>query len=200
MYETSISGYFIGMNDEHLIWKTQGSAVVYQARVFQVRENSSVSPEGALKVFTTIDAPDWAIVVPVIETARGREFVMVRQWRHGAGELSLEFPGGVLEKGEDGAEAAARELREETAYSPGRIVKLGEMSPNPAIMANKVHFFLAEDLQDRGTQNLDDDEFVTVERVPLDRLLKDMGRPPFIHALMASALALYLKKTAGPQG
>jgi 8-oxo-dGTP pyrophosphatase MutT (NUDIX family) len=184
------------MNDEHLVWEARGDAEVYRSRVFQVQERSSVSPEGELKVFTVIDAPDWAIVVPVIETQGGKEFVMVRQWRHGAGELSLEFPGGVLEKGEDGAQAAARELREETAYSPGKILKLGEMSPNPAIMANKVHFFLAEGLKNQGTQNLDDDEYVDVERVPFDRVFRDMGRPPFIHALMASALALYLQKTA----
>jgi 8-oxo-dGTP pyrophosphatase MutT (NUDIX family) len=116
---------------------------------------------------------------------------MVRQWRPGAGELSLEFPGGVFEKGEDGAAAAARELWEETAYRAGKIQKLGEMNPNPAIMANRVHFYLAGDLTDTGKGNLDADEFVAVEPVPEDRVFREMGKPPFIHALMASALTLY---------
>jgi 8-oxo-dGTP pyrophosphatase MutT (NUDIX family) len=144
-----------------------------------------------------IDAADWAIIIPVIETERGREFVMVRQWRHGSKELSLEFPGGVFEPGEDAEAAAGRELLEETAYRAGKILKIGEMSPNPAIMSNRVHFFLAEGLQHTGAQDLDEDEYIEVERVNAAEVLQGMGKPPYVHALMGSALALYLQKNAG---
>jgi 8-oxo-dGTP pyrophosphatase MutT (NUDIX family) len=129
----------------------------------------------------------------VLETGGKEQFVMVRQWRHGAEALSLEFPGGVFEHGEDPVEAAARELREETAYRPGKIRKLGEMSPNPAIMANRVHFFLAGDLHPTGNQELDADEYVDVVLVSPEEALRNMGRPPYIHALMAAAMALYLQ-------
>jgi 8-oxo-dGTP pyrophosphatase MutT (NUDIX family) len=183
------------MNDDKLMWKVQDSAEVYHSRVFRVLERRALSPRGDLSTFTVIEAPDWAIVVPVIDGPGGKRFVMVRQWRHGSRELSLEFPGGVFEPGEDSAAAAARELQEETAYAPGKIRKLGEMSPNPAIMGNRVHFFLAEDLRHTGNQDLDDDEFVAVELLPVETVLRDMGKPPYVHALMASALALYLKET-----
>ncbi|MDR3333748.1 MAG: NUDIX hydrolase [Treponema sp.] len=175
----------------HLVWKEESRREVFKCPIFSLRETSSRSPDNEVRVFTVIDGPDWAIVVPVIETDQGQAFVMVRQWRHGSRELSLEFPGGVFEAGEGAAEAAARELREETAYTPGKIIKLGEMSPNPAIMSNRVHFFLAEELEYLGNQDLDDDEYVDVELVPIETVFQKMGTPPYIHALMGSALALY---------
>jgi 8-oxo-dGTP pyrophosphatase MutT (NUDIX family) len=179
----------------HLIWQEEEQREVYRSRVLSVRDTICRSPEGESRTFTVIDAPDWAIVIPVIETERGREFIMVRQWRHGSQELSLEFPGGVFEPGEDALEAAARELREETAYSPGKIRKIGEFSPNPAIMANRVHFFLAEDLKPLESQELDEDEFVDVELTPVEEVFRGLGRPPYVHALMASAYCLYLQTT-----
>jgi 8-oxo-dGTP pyrophosphatase MutT (NUDIX family) len=121
---------------------------------------------------------------------------MVRQWRHGSRALSLEFPGGVFEAGENAIQAAARELQEETAYKPGKIQKIGDFSPNPAIMSNRVHFFMAEDLTHTGNQELDEDEFIEVELVSPAEALQGLGQPPYIHALMGTALALYLQKAA----
>jgi hypothetical protein len=69
----------------------------------------------------------------------------------------------------------------------------GAMSPNPAIMSNHVHFYIARDLVDTGKQDLDSDEFVNIEIIPAKDVIRDMGRPPYVHALMASALCFYLK-------
>jgi 8-oxo-dGTP pyrophosphatase MutT (NUDIX family) len=146
-----------------------------------------------IKTFTVLNAPDWAIVIPVIDSDRGREFVMVRQWRHGDRQMSLEFPGGVFESGEDAAEAAGRELREETGYTAHAIEKLGEFNPNPAIMSNRVHFFLARDLSAPAGQNLDEDEYVEVETVPWKDVFEGLGKAPYIHALMGTAMVLYLQ-------
>lgn len=181
------------VKNSHLIWQEESRREIFSNKIIRVRESRCRSPEGGEGVFTVLDSPDWVIVIPVIETAQGRDFLLVRQWRHGARELSLEFPGGVTEPGETMEEAALRELREETAFQAGHIIKLGEMSPNPAIMSNQVHFFLAEDLQDTGAQRLDADEYVDVERLPAAEVIRNLGKPPYIHALMAAALALYLK-------
>jgi 8-oxo-dGTP pyrophosphatase MutT (NUDIX family) len=181
------------MGYEKLIWKEESRRTVYSCPVFSVEERASRSPDNRVKVYTVLDTRDWAIVIPVLETERGREVVMVRQWRHGAQNLSLEFPGGVFEKDEEPSRAACRELREETAYEAGKISKLGEFNPNPAIMSNRVHFFLAQDLRFIGRQELDEDEFVDVETLPWEEVLRGMGKPPYIHALMGTAVALYLQ-------
>ena len=178
---------------DHLIWKEESRKIVYKCPVFEVGECISRSPKNKPKTFAVLEARDFAIVIPALETEKGREFVMVRQWRHGTGELSLEFPGGIIEKSEDNMQAALRELKEETGYSAGRIIKLGEFGPNPAIMSNAVHFFLAEDLINTGSQELDEDEYVKVETIPWKEVFSGMGKAPYIHALMGTAMVLYLK-------
>ena len=199
MVTISIWRYFILMDKERLIWKEEGRKIVFNSKVFSVWETYCTSPECQRKkteqVFTVIDAKDWAIVVPVIDCPDGKKFVMVWQWRHGSKSLSLEFPGGVFEQGESPQDAAIRELYEETGYSPGKTEKMGEFSPNPAIMANKVHFFLAEELTGSGTQKLDEDEYVEVALVDTKEVIQGMGKKPYIHALMGTALALYCQRT-----
>jgi len=184
------------MDEKQLAWKEEGRAQVFKCNVFSVLESYCKAPQQRTdknkpQTFTVIEAKDWAIIVPVIESVKGKQFVMVWQWRHGAKELSLEFPGGVFEEGEDPKEAALRELREETGYIPRKIEKIGEFSPNPAIMTNKVHFFLAKELENCGKQNLDEDEFVEVVLVDAEEVKQNMGKKPYIHALMGSALSLY---------
>jgi 8-oxo-dGTP pyrophosphatase MutT (NUDIX family) len=183
--------------DSRVAWTEQSSKSVGNFRIFTVRESTCRSPDGTLKTFSVIDTRDWAMVVPVIETERGREFVMVRQWRHGAREASVEFPGGVLESGEQNREGAARELREETGFVAERITSLGKMNPNPAIMSNHIHYFLAEGLSQTGKLDLDEDEFVETVTVPVNEVIQNMGAPPYIHALTAAALLFYMKKENG---
>ena len=201
------------MDEKKLVWKEEGRKRVFTNKIFSVWESycttpqtvaagkssaAGAAPAAETRTFSVIDAMDWAIIVPVIESPMGAplggKFLMVWQWRPGTKSLSLEFPGGVFESGEEPLEAAARELREETGYTPGKIKKIGEFSPNPAIMSNRVHFFLAEDLTDTGRQSLDEDEYVEAELVDIDKVSRGIGEPPFIHALMGSALSLYFKE------
>ena len=183
------------MEASHLIWTEENRREQYQSGVLSVWNTECRSPEGKKRTFTVIDCPDWVNVIPVIENGGKRSFVMVRQWRYGSKELSVEFPGGILEKGENPETGAARELEEETAYRAGRLIKLGSMRPNPAIMSNTVHFYLAENLTPLAGQNLDEDEFVDAEIIDEQEVLAKMGKPPYIHTLSAAALALYLTRT-----
>ena len=194
---TVFSWYIVTTMDKpNLTWTEESRKKVFDCKVFSVSEAYCKAPqvfagnkEG--KIFSIIEAKDWAIVIPVMETDKGKKLLMVWQWRHGSKCLSLEFPGGVFNPGENAGEAAARELHEETGYKAGKIKKIGEFSPNPAIMSNTVHFFLAEDLTDTGKRELDEDEFVEVELIDTDEVIKGMGKAPYVHALMGTALALY---------
>jgi 8-oxo-dGTP pyrophosphatase MutT (NUDIX family) len=202
-------------DNDALIWTERSSRKLESFRIFSVSESLCVSPEGEQKPFMVIDTHDWAMVMPIIKrplekrslqgglrggdagggTGDGEiqgDFVMVKQWRHGARCLCVEFPGGVIEDGEDAAAGAARELREETGYTAGRMTELAVMSPNPAIMSNHIHFFLAEDLTPTGKLQLDEDEFVNTSLVPVEDVIRNMGKAPYTHALTAAALSFFL--------
>lgn len=178
------------MDDKKLIWHEKSRKEVFKTPVFTVTERTSASPDGTEGVYIVNEAPDWVIVIP----DDGENFLMVRQWRHGEKSLSIEFPGGVIDKGEVPLEAAKRELLEETGATAKKMTFLGSMNPNPALFANHVHVFLAEDLEFSGRQNLDSDEYVNYLEIPKPEVIKKMGSPEYCHALMASATALYLAR------
>lgn len=94
---------------------------------------------------------------------------MVRQYRFGAGVETLEIPAGKLEKGENPYEAGMRELREETGYKTDKLTSLGDFLPTPAYCSEKIYLYMANNLEYCG-QDLDDDEFLSVEKYPLDVL------------------------------
>lgn len=180
--------------DECLKWQPIESTPIFSTRIFDIIEIKSVSPDKTEGIYYAMHAADWVIVVPVIIKETGHEeFLMVRQWRHGAEKVSVEFPGGVIDPGETPAEAAERELREETGHSAARIEHAGSFSPNPAIMDNTCHVFIAKGLAPTHEMDLDEDEFLSAFPVPADAVIRDMGKPPYIHGLMSAALLAYLQ-------
>jgi ADP-ribose pyrophosphatase len=114
--------------------------------------------------------------------------VMVRQYRHGSREVTLEIPGGIVDPGEEPAAAAARELIEETGYRAERVRPLGSLNPNPALFANRVHTFLAEDVE-RVTDVMNGPlEETVVELVPAAEVSERVLRGEIDHALVVAAL------------
>ncbi len=185
------------VDEKELKWTESGRSDLFKTPVFTLQKILSVSPEGKSGEYITLDAPDWVVVIPVLKNAEtGKpDFVMVRQWRHGAGQICTEFPGGVMEKNETPETAAARELLEETGYRAGKMISLGTVSPNPDIMSNRVHFFAAQELEDTGSTSPDEDEYVNTEIMPGTEVFRKMGHGQFIHSLMSTALLLYLQYT-----
>ena len=175
-------------NDKDLMWTEKGRKIVYRTPVFTVTERHSTGPGNVTGDYIVNEANDWVIVIPVVEDS----FLMVKQWRHGEQHLSIEFPGGVLEKGEDPMQGASRELTEETGARNAKLTHLGTLNPNPALFANHVHIFCASEIQFSGRQTLDADEFVNTLLIPKTEVAKKIGTAEYNHALMASALCLYM--------
>ena len=108
-------------------------------------------------------------IIPILPSG---EVVVERQFRYPHGRVFLEIPAGKLDyAGEDIASAAARELREETGAVAGKLSYLGAIDTTPALINERIHLFLAEELT-FGERELDDDEFLDVERIPLSELYR----------------------------
>lgn len=138
--------------------------------------------------FVVIDAPDWVNVVAV--TAE-RAIVLVRQFRFGVDDLSLEVPGGILEAGESPVEAALRELREETGYVAAQGRVMGWVHPNPAIQSNRCHFVLAEGAVRTVQTAWDQDEEMDIRCAPAEEVLRWARSGRITHSLVLCALFHY---------
>ncbi|MCE5257218.1 MAG: NUDIX hydrolase [Spirochaetaceae bacterium] len=171
-----------------LSWKTISKKEAYRAKVFTVFEQTSMGPNGKKGTFSVLEASDWAVVVPVVEKPEGDQFLMVRQYRHGADCVSLEFPGGVIEKGESPEAAAARELAEETGWTSSEIYALGSVCPNPAVQSNHFHIFIAMNPHASSQQALDENEIIDAIMLPAEEIRQRMGKGELCHALMVTAL------------
>jgi len=142
------------------------ASALYAGRVFHmVRENITLD-NGTTVDIDTIRHPGAAAIVPLTE--RG-SVILIRQYRHSVGGYIWEIPAGTLKQGEDPLVCAGRELTEETGFSAGSLVKVGEITPVPGYSDERIHLFLAEGLAP-ATQNLDSDEVLDVHEVPMNRV------------------------------
>ncbi len=156
--------------------------------VLRAGEDQFADPrDGAPHGRAIIDADDWCNVLPI---TRSREVVLVKQFRVGSGEVSLELPGGVVDAGEDPAAAVARELEEETGYRARRLLPLGTYSPNPAHFTNRVHAFVALDCEVVHDGRPDAGEDLVIEVVPIARVRELAASGGITHALMLATLHL----------
>jgi ADP-ribose pyrophosphatase len=151
-----------------------------------LREGFVSGRTGATIEALVIDAPSWASVLPL--TSDGH-VVLVRQYRFGTMSEVLEVPGGLVDPGEEPILAAGRELREETGYRCERLTSLGSVSPNPAFMRNRLHYFVAEGCVLDGAQQQDPGEDIVVELHPLASIDALIARGALDHAL--AQLAFY---------
>ena len=141
---------------------------IYNGRVFDVKRHTVELVNGDTATREQV-LHNGGVAVLAIDN-EGMVF-MVRQYRFGANTTTLEIPAGKLEKNEDPYDAGMRELREETGYKTDKLISLGKCLPTPAYCSEKIYLYLATNLEYCG-QDLDDDEFLSVEKYPLDTLYK----------------------------
>ncbi|NCB02869.1 MAG: NUDIX hydrolase [Spirochaetia bacterium] len=184
------------MNDgTHLVWNTHEQKKVFEGPIFDVLEMKRTSNDGRSGAFISLDAPKWVTVIPWYKNKDGIPyFKMVRQYRHGSEKVTIEFPAGTVDEGEDVMVAGKRELLEETGCIPhSQMVLLGSISPNPAFMNNRVWFYLVEGLECVNDQHLDENEQVDILEIPVEEVLREMGHGEYDNGIMMIAQGFFLR-------
>ena len=173
-------------------FKTLKSETVYEGKAFDVRREQLLLPDGKTTWFDIVIHPGAVTLIPIDRLGR---ILFVRQYRHAVGKELLELPAGTLNVGEEPAACALREVREEIGMSAGKLEKVGEFYLVPGYSTEYMHLYLASDLQIDPLPG-DEDEFITVEAIPLDALPDLISQGVLQDAKSLAALSLaepYLK-------
>ena len=149
-----------------LVEKTLRSEMIYQGRIIRVRLDEAELENGKTAPREVVEHPDGVAVIPVDDAGN---VYMVRQFRYAYMRQFLEIPAGKLDAGEDALIGAARELREETGLSAESLIPLGGYAVSPGFCDETLHIYLARGLT-RGQASPDEDEFLDVELIPLEKL------------------------------
>ena len=155
-------------NGMDLTERTVESKTVYQGKIVTLLVDQAELPNGKEALREVVLHPGGVAILPLDQDGN---VTLVQQYRYPFHELLLELPAGKLDEGEDHRAAAARELGEETGLEAGELTYLGCLLASPGFCTERLHMYLARDLR-RSVSHPDDDEFLEVERIPLDRAVE----------------------------
>jgi len=142
--------------------ETLSSENIYKGRIFDVRLDEIREGDVEYKREVVVHKGS-AVIVPVFDD---QTVALVRQYRHAAGKYLLEIPAGSLDGAESPETGAARELEEEIGVTAAKLEKIAEFYVSPGFLTEKMFVYLATELTETA-QNLETDELIEIERVPL---------------------------------
>ena len=151
-----------------LVEKTLKHEYIYKGRIINLRLDKNLLPNGETAMREIVEHSGGVTVAAL--TAEN-ELIFVRQYRCPYGELVLELPAGKIDPNETPLVCGKRELMEEAGASAARYMDLGKFYPTPGYCGETIHMFAALDLAFTG-QKLDDDEFLDIVRIPLEKAVK----------------------------
>ena len=141
------------------------SKPIFGGVVFDVREDTLMTADGRRYTRQIVHHPGAVAIVPI---DADDNVLMVRQYRHPIEQALLEIPAGVVEIGESPDDTAQRELREETGFATRNLRAVGGIYSSPGFCDEMVYMYIARDLIPSRLP-ADDDEDITVERVPMSQ-------------------------------
>jgi ADP-ribose pyrophosphatase len=160
---------------------------IFEGRAFKVRVDSVRAPDGKVRPIEVVEHPGAVTLVPVADDA---SLYLVRQYRHPSGRALLEVPAGTLGSGEDPAECARRECREEIGMAPGTLERLGGFFLAPGYSSEYSHIYLATGLTPAPLP-ADEDEDLRVERLTLAQVDAQIRSGEIQDGKTLAALYLY---------
>jgi ADP-ribose pyrophosphatase len=171
-------------------WDMQENNLHADCRIFEVRKQRLKRRSDGLEgEFFVLDTNDW---VNVLALTSDDKIILVRQFRYGSKEHSLEPPGGVVERGEDPVVAGLRELQEETGYVGEEPKLLGVVRPNAAILSNRCHVILVRNAQKTAELNFDQHEELVTELYPVKELKEMVRRGEITHSIGLNSIMMLL--------
>lgn len=147
--------------------KTVRREDIFHGRILNVHVDTVELPNGRQSTREVVEHPGG---VGILAIDNRDNVVLVSQYRYVFKKTLLEIPAGKLEPGEDPAAAALRELQEETGASPQEFIPMGRLLASPGCYGEVLWLFLAKGLS-QGRPDPDEDEFLSVERIPFDQLV-----------------------------
>jgi ADP-ribose pyrophosphatase len=145
---------------------------IYAGRIVHLSIETVTLPNGATVELEIVHHPGAAAVVALQSDGT---VLLVRQYRHAAGDYLLEIPAGTLHPGEDPRDCALRELEEEVGCRAGRLDFLCAIYTTPGFTDERIHLYRAAELTP-GAQALDHDEVLDVVAMPLEDAIREIQR------------------------
>ena len=172
------------------------SETLMKGRAFTIRRDTLKAPDGRETKFDIVEHGGSVVILPV---DREGNLLFVRQYRHAAGMDLLELPAGTRDGDEPFEECAAREIREETGMEAGTLIHVGSFYLAPGYSTEYMGVFLATELKHNPLE-ADDDEFLSVEKLPIGEAIAmaERGEMPDAKTLAALLMARpHLEKLPG---
>jgi len=173
-------------------WKLLESKYIIQRPWATLRVDKLELPNGNIKdEYYVLEYPTWVNMVAITEDGN---VLFVKQYRHGADQIMVELPAGVVEDDEEPEVAARRELLEETGYAFDKIEYICELFANPATSGNLTYTYLLTGGKKVQEQDLDSSEDIEVVEMTIEEAKKFLFDNKIGQALHSSALFYTFKK------
>ena len=178
----------------NLIEKPLEQTYPYRGKIVNLRVDQAELPNGRTATREVIEHPGGVCIAALTER---NELLFVRQFRYPYQEVIPEIPAGKLTPGEDPLECGKRELKEETGAAAANYTFLGKLYPSPGYCGEIIYMYMATGLT-YGEMNPDEDEFLEVEKIPLEEAVRQILDGTITDALtQAAVLKVYILQKNG---